>query len=112
MTPSQKSRMKKKIEKWNTNNSNCTDIIVWGSKLDSGLGGPLKLEGHVPMLYSLPPYINSVIIGLLLGDGWLHIDKSNRSKNARFGFKQGLINIKFILFVFNFCLHFVGLCPF
>lgn len=38
-------------------------------------------------MLQLPPYQYSVVIGLLLSDGWLNLGNA-RAKNARLGFKQ------------------------
>ena len=46
----------------------------------------------------LPPYQKSVIVGLLLSDGWLSLSKSNTIKNdnARLGFKQSLDKFEYV----------------
>ena len=54
-------------------------------------------------MVNLAPYQYSVIIGLILSDGW--IDKSR--KNARLGFKQSLAHSGYFFFVFNICLTIV-----
>ena len=56
-------------------------------------------------LVELAPYQHSVIVGLILSDGWL-IFGSNTSKNARLGFKQSLSNSEYLLFVFNILSHY------
>lgn len=35
----------------------------------------------------LPFYHESIVVGLLLSDGWLSLSQSNTVKNARLGFK-------------------------
>jgi hypothetical protein len=51
------------------------------------------------------PYQLSVIIGVLLSDGWL-IFASSTHKNARLGLKQSLAHFEFLLFVFNILSHY------
>jgi hypothetical protein len=67
-----------------------TSLVVWGTNLPSsvGRGRITKQESH---MIKLPPYQISVIIGLLLSDGWLSI-ASSTNKNARLGFAQGADN--------------------
>jgi hypothetical protein len=43
----------------------------------------------------LPPNIESIIIGLLLSDGFLSFSSSS-SKNARLGFEQSLANFGYL----------------
>ena len=62
-------------------------------------------------MYSLTPYLKSVLIGLLLGDGWIECRAENRSINARLGLKQSIIHINFALTVFNLFSTFCGSLP-
>ena len=112
MTPSQKSRMKTKIEKWSANKSNCTDIVLWGLNLSSGLGGPLMLEKHIPLMYKLPLNIHYSLIGILLSDGWLHIETQKRQINARLGFKQSIKHIQSFFNVFLTYSHYCNSLPY
>ena len=84
MTPSQKSRLKKKIELWNKP-TNVKSIVVWGTNLTLGVSDKRILERHVYHMYSLNKYHLSVLTGLLLGDGWMVLKDKTRSVNARFG---------------------------
>lgn len=74
MTPSQKHRMKKKMLKWETV-SECKDITVYGSNLGFGMGYSKSLTKHVYFMYAIPSAQLELIIGLILGDAWLIIDK-------------------------------------
>jgi hypothetical protein len=56
-------------------------------------------------IVKLASYQHSVIIGLLLSDGWLTFS-SKASKNARLGFLQSLAKVRYILFVFNILSHY------
>ena len=52
----------------------------------------------------------SVIIGLLLSDGWLTF-ASKTNKNARLGFKQSLSRSAYVWFVFNILSHYCSSSP-
>jgi hypothetical protein len=51
-------------------------------------------------MVQLAPHKYSIIIGLLLSDGWLTFSNF-RSQNARLGFKQSLSHSAYVWFVFN-----------
>lgn len=51
-------------------------------------------------MYEFTPYQYSVIIGLLLSDGWLVYSKKG-SVNPRLGFKQSLEKFPYVFYVFN-----------
>ena len=106
MTPDQKYKLKRKAQKWNKV-STCKDIVVYGSNLSSGVGSAKQLSKHVYYMYGLPSFQLEVLIGLLLSDGWLIIDKKYRSVNARFGLKQSIINFPFLWSCF---IEFAYLC--
>lgn len=63
-------------------------------------------------MYSLTPFLKSVLIRLLLGDGWLKCRGEKRSINARFGLKQSTKNLSFALAVFNLFSTFCSSLPF
>lgn len=110
MTPSQKHRMNKKFQEWNKVSA-CKDIVVYGSNLPSGVGSTKQLNKHIYFMYGLPPFQLEVLIGLLLSDGWLIIDKQYRSINARFGLKQSMVNFPFLWYVFNILSHYCRNLP-
>jgi hypothetical protein len=66
----------------------CTELVVWGKNLPSsvGVGRFTKQESE---MIGLPSHQLSIVIGLLLSDGWLSYGSSSH-KNARLGFKQSL----------------------
>ena len=61
-------------------------------------------------MIKLPNYYKSIIIGLLLSDGWLTI-ASKTTKNARLGFKQTIKNVPYVWFVFNEFSHYCSSYP-
>lgn len=88
-----------------------TAIIPFGMSQSSGIGFGTVLPQKVYSMYVLTTFLHSVILGLLLGDGWFEKNVGKRSINARFGLKQGLINIEFLLFVFNLLSPLCGSMP-
>jgi hypothetical protein len=63
-------------------------LVVWGTNLQSLLGTG-RFTKQVSGMIKLPPYQRSVILGVLLSDGWLTF-ASATNKSARLGFKQSL----------------------
>jgi len=45
-------------------------LVVWGKNLESGIGNGRVTKLHSQM-YELAPYQLSVVVGVLLSDGWL-----------------------------------------
>lgn len=67
--------------------------------MSSGLGiGRINIQ--LAGMYQFTPYQYSVIIGLLLSDGWI-IYSSKGSTNPRLGFKQSLEKFSYFFHVFN-----------
>lgn len=52
-------------------------LVVWGTNLTSQVGTGRFIK-QVSNMIALPSYQKSVIIGLLLSDGWLTIPVKNR----------------------------------
>lgn len=61
-------------------------------------------------MVQLAPYQHSVIIGLILSDGWI-IFASKNNKNARLGFKQSADHASYVFFVFNILSHYCSSSP-
>jgi hypothetical protein len=97
--------VKKGIKHFNTKSpNNPLSLVVWGTNLTSQVGKG-RFSKQVAKMIILPPYQNSVIIGLLFSDGWLTI-ASKTHKNARLGFKQSLSHANYVWFVFNEFSHY------
>lgn len=84
-------------------------LVVWGTNLTSQVGTGRFIK-QVSDMIALPSYQKSVIIGLLLSDGWLTIPVKNR-KNARLGFKQSVSRATYLWFVFNRLSHYCSSYP-
>ena len=89
--------------------SNNLSLVVWGANLTSLVGNGRFTKQERNMI-KLAPYQMSVIIGLLLSDGWLTF-ASKTNKNARLGFKQSLSRSAYVWFVFNILSHYCSSSP-
>ena len=87
----------------------CKDLVVWGTNLGSTVGYG-RLTKVTRNLIKIPPFHYSVMVGLLLSDGWL-IFSSSKNKNARLGFKQSLDRSTYVLHVFNILSHYCNSAP-
>lgn len=89
-------------------NPNCSSIVLWGSNLSSTLG--LRFSDRLRNIVSLPSYIKSVVVGLLLGDGYLQKGKSR--KNARLGLTTSLKSASYALWMFSVLAHYCQSSPY
>jgi len=89
--------------------NNHLSLVIWGTNLTStvGRGRFTKQENN---MIKLAPKPKSIIIGLLLSDGWLTF-ASKRSNYARLGFAQGGNNSKYLFFVFFQLSHYCSSNP-
>jgi len=94
----------------NSNNS-CTALVVWGTNLGSTTKYG-RFTKVVREMIVLPFYHESIVVGLLLSDGWLSLSQSNTVKNARLGFKQSLDKFEYVWFVFNVLSHYCERYPY
>jgi len=76
----------------------CRALMVWGTNLTSQVGTG-RFTKQVSNMIKLPAFQKSVIIGLLLSDGWLTM-ATTTSKNARLGFGQSAANSRYLGFFF------------
>lgn len=93
--------------KANTNNS--LSLVVWGTNLTSTVGVG-RFSKQVRDMIQLPPYQKSVIIGLILSDGWLRFP-SKTSKSANLGLKQSVAHSDYVWFVFSLLSHYCDNLP-
>lgn len=95
----------KKIDNLNvTSNS----LVVWGSNLGLTIGK--KLSRIQANMTKIPLEIQSIIVGLLLSDGWMQIPSN--SINARLGFKQSAKNSSYVWSVFSKLNHYCSNFPY
>jgi len=83
-------------------------VVVFGKNLTSTVG--MRFSRTELAMVELAPYQHSVIIGLLLSDGWLTF-ASKTTKNARLGFQQSLYKSAYTLFVFSLLSHYCSTSP-
>jgi hypothetical protein len=74
-------------------------IVVWGTNLASQIGTG-RFTKQVSEMIKLPPYQNSVIVGLILSDAWLRFS-NKRATNALLGFQQSLTHSDYVWLVFS-----------
>lgn len=87
-----------------TPDSNNRFISIFGQNLGSTMG--FRFSRIQLSNIKLSSYAKSVIIGILLSDGWTQI--TSGSKNATFFFEQSLAHFPYIWQVFNILSHY---CP-
>jgi hypothetical protein len=83
-------------------------IVVFGTNLQSTVGN--KFTRKELAIIKLAPYQNSVIVGLILSDGWITF-ASKTNKNARLGLKQSLDHFQYFWFVFFSLSHYCSSYP-
>lgn len=79
-----------------------TSLVVWGTNLTSTVGIG-RFTKQVRDMIQLPHFQKSVIVGLILSDGWLRFP-SKTSKSALIGFKQSLAHSDYVFLYFLFYL--------
>nr|QXQ00362.1 ATP synthase F0 subunit a [Tuber umbilicatum] len=84
-------------------------LVVWGTNLTSSVGSG-RFSKQVSNMVKLPPHEYSIVIGLLLSDGWL-IMPNPHSKNARLGFAQSGAHSAYFWSVFCSLAHYCSSFP-
>jgi len=74
----------RKRAKYNLAISSCTSLVVYGSNLGTTLGMG-RFPKDISKLIYLTPISYSVVVGILLSDGWL--ERGSLTSNTRFVFK-------------------------
>ena len=80
-------RFPRSNRKYITPNTTCTAIVPFGSNLGTTVGMP-RYTIILQHMVTLTHFIEGIIVGILLSDGWLR--KQNAGGQARLGFKQSL----------------------
>lgn len=105
--------IKKAIKQFSTmvkaSTNNPLSLVVGGKNLTSTVGMG-RFTKQVRNMIELPPYQKSVILGLILSDGWLRFP-SKTSKNVNLGLKQSLAHSDYIWFVFSILSHYCDNLP-
>lgn len=80
--------------------SNCTAIVPINLFYNLGSSvGSKKITKYIRYITPIHSYHLSVIVGIILTDGWLQ--KNNPNWNARLGLKQGIVNFEYLWHVFQ-----------
>lgn len=91
--------------------TNCKSIVNWPYSLGSGLGGPITLGKNISEMYFLSKFQTSALIGIMLGDGSTILQKSKRSVNAYFYYKQSFDHFYNLWNVFTLFSPFCKVAP-
>lgn len=96
-------------------NSKCKDLVVFGSNLSSTVGYPtysiiVRHMVHYPILANAGKTyeLESILVGILISDGWLGINKSG---NTRLFFKQSFDKLEYFFYVYNKFSHYCSNYP-
>jgi hypothetical protein len=89
-----------------------SSLTIWNKRLDiSSMNSKSRLTNQERNSIRLTPRIKSILVGLLISDGWI---TKRKSWNARIGFKQSIINFNYLWSVFSeisvICSNFLYLC--
>lgn len=100
-------RFPKSNKNYLPNNNKCKALVVYGLNLNSTINYPryTPIVRHMVQIHS---NLQSIIVGILLSDGHLFINKAG---NTLFSFKKSMSHIKFFLFVFNKFIHYCSSYP-
>lgn len=89
-------------------NNKCKDVVVYGSNLQSTVNYP-PYTSIVRYMVKISHTLLSLLIGLILSDGWLQINKVG---NTRFFFKQSTHKLEYFFYVFNRLSHYCSSYPY
>jgi heme/copper-type cytochrome/quinol oxidase subunit 1 len=95
-------------KKYLPNNNKCKELIIYGENLNSTIGYP-PYTSIVRYMVDIPNYFKPMLVGLILSDGWLQINKSG---NTRFSLKQSMDKVDYILYCFMKLSHYCNKLPF
>ncbi|CCA78120.1 related to LAGLIDADG endonuclease (mitochondrion) [Serendipita indica DSM 11827] len=93
-----KGKNQKKNQVNTIQNTKSQAIVVWGSSMGSSFG-QRYLSPIVRSMYELTIFIRSIIIGLILSDGWFNLRDGRL--NPSIGFEQSIKHFAYFWYVFN-----------
>lgn len=88
--------------------TSCTSLVIWGQNLYSTVNYRLT-KYELSLFTTLPSHLYFMVIGLILSDG--HLAYASNGKNVSFYFKQGFINMSFLLHCFSKLAHYCQSMP-
>lgn len=101
--------------KYLAENNICKSLVVYGSNIENNVGNK-KYTSIVSYMVGLSNRVLFILVGLILSDGNLEL-KSTKGKekkidkdivlvNSRFRFKQSMIHVSYLLYVFSLLSHY------
>jgi heme/copper-type cytochrome/quinol oxidase subunit 1 len=84
------------------------ELVVYGTNLSSTVNYP-PYTSVVRHMVGIPYDLQSLIIGLVISDGWLEI---NRANNTRFHLKQSIAKFEYLFYIFNKLSHYCSSYPY
>lgn len=90
--------------------SDSKDLVVWGSNLHYGLNWK-NFNRQLRNMYQLPATQYFILIGIMLSDGHISIQKSSGSINGYFEFNQSFDKFNYVFYVFSFIGHYCNRMP-
>jgi F-type H+-transporting ATPase subunit a len=99
---------KREYSTLSSSSKNSTSVVLWGSNLYSTLG--LRFSDKLRNIFALPPYVYSIIVGLILSDG--HLQKGKLSKNARLSLNQSIKHVEFAQWMYSILSHYCQSLPY
>src|SRR5215471_14582422 len=88
-------------------NKNCKSLVLFGSNLSSTVKYP-KYTQIIRHMVKISPHLESLILGILLSDGGLYINKSG---NTLLYFKQSIDKLDYFFYIFNKLSHYCSRSP-
>jgi hypothetical protein len=85
-------RFSKSNKNYLPENKNCKDLVIYGKFLESTTNYP-RYTSIVRHMVNIPSHLNSIILGILLSDGHLFINKNG---NTLLTLKQTIKNFEFL----------------
>lgn len=102
-------------QKYLVENNICKSLVVYGSNIENNIGYK-KYTSIVSYMVGISNRILFILVGLILSDGNLEykstkgkekkIDKNLVLVNSRFRFKQSMIHVSYLLYVFSLLSHY------
>ena len=89
------------------NNNKCKELVVFGSNLSSTVNYP-PYTSIVRYMVKIPFNLEAILLGVLLSDGWLFINKAG---NTLLAFKQTINKLEYFFYVFNKLSHYCSANP-
>ena len=83
-------------------NNRCKDLVVYGSNLSSTVNYP-PYTSIVRYMVNIPFNLKPILVGILISDAWLQINKAG---NTRLAFKQSIDKLEYFLYVLNKLSHY------